>query len=163
MKISLFLLCLAFSVTSGMAQTGANPVSGLYAGNGKKLLQFKTGKSLDIRKTNGQHYWGKDYYLEDTCIMFKSRFTQNYDTIFLKDIRIIKGSTYGSMRRLGGALLIVGGPVIGFFPVFMTAWAGGPAFLVAVPFAAMTVGGISLVFPREINATDKWDLAIIAP
>jgi len=54
------------------------------------------------------------------------------DTIFIKDITVIKGKVfYYATRKAVGVILTISSPVLGFIPLFAVSYGGGPGFLIA--------------------------------
>jgi hypothetical protein len=166
MKKQIIILTLVFHFTSIIAQQIDTVRPCLFVEKGDKLLQFKHNKYLNIRKKNGQGYYGKNYILLDKSIILFPVPSLKPDTLMLVDIKWIKGRTYGNEGRIfGGALLFAGGPAIGFYPIYGTAFGLGigPALLMAIPFVAISVEGCSLMLPRKFNTSEKWELKIIKP
>jgi hypothetical protein len=173
MKNKLLLLLLAFIINNAVGQT--TEYKDLVLSVEKKptnsqtssivILKFKPDESLQIRTLDGRKLVSDKYFLQDSSILMISQSkiaAIDIDTIFLQDIASIRGKVYGDTERklLGGIIAISSLPLV-FFPVFATAWVGGPVFLVAIPFVGTSIAGISMLSPRRFNTTDKWELKVI--
>jgi hypothetical protein len=172
MKNSLLLLLLAFIIGNAFSQ---NDYKELILIVEKKTinsqtssmvrLQFKPGKILRIKTLDGRKLLTDKYFVQDSSkllVMQYNATNRDLDTISLQDIASIKGKVYGdSDRKLLGGVIALSSLPLGFFPVFATAWAGGPVLLVAMPFVGMFGAGVSMTGARRFNTTDKWDVKII--
>ncbi|MDP2234827.1 MAG: hypothetical protein Q8J88_00210 [Bacteroidales bacterium] len=173
MKNKILLLLLAFIINSAVGQT--TEFKDLILSVEKKptnsqtssivILKFKPGKHLKIKTVDGRKLASTNYFLQDSATLLMRHFkalSNDFDTIALQDIVFIKGKVYGdSDRKLLGGVIALSSLPLGFFPVFATAWAGGPVFLVAMPFVGMFGAGVSMTGARRFNTTDKWDVKII--
>jgi hypothetical protein len=172
MKNSLLLLLLAFITGNAFSQNDykeliliveKKPINSQISRMVR--LQFKPGKVLQIKTLDGRKLATTRYFVQDgsTLLVMQYKATSNnLDTISLQDIVSIKGKVYGdSDRKLLGGVIALSSLPLGFFPVFATAWAGGPVFLVAMPFVGMFGVGVSMTGARRFNTTDKWDVKII--
>ncbi len=172
MKNKLLLLLLAFIINNAVGQT--TEYKDLVLSVEKKpinnqttsivILKFKPGKLLQIKTVDGRRLASTNYSLMDSSTLLIRHYkalSNDFDTIFLQDIASIRGKVYDDTGRkmLGGIMAITGVP-LGIFPVFMTVWNGGPAFLVAMPFVGISIAGLSMIGPRRFNTTDRWELKI---
>ncbi len=173
MKNKIFLLLLAFIINNAVGQT--TEYKDLVLSVEKKstnsqtssvvILKFKPDESLIIRTLDGRKLVSDKYFLQDSAILMISQSKTaaiDIDTIFLQDIASIRGKVYGDTeRKLLGGIIAIGSLPLGFFPIFMTAWGGGPVLLVAMPFVGMSLAGLSMLGPRKFNTTDRWELKVI--
>jgi hypothetical protein len=173
MKNKILLLLLAFIFNNAVGQT--TEYKDLVLSVEKKLtnsqtssiviLKFKPGKVLQIKTVDGRKLVVDNYFLLDNSRLLIRQYkavSNALDTISLQDIVSIRGKVYGDTgRKMLGGIIAIGSLPLGFFPVFATAWGGGPAFLVAMPFVGMSVAGLSMTGARRFNTTDRWELKII--
>ncbi|MDO8898007.1 MAG: hypothetical protein Q7V19_10185, partial [Bacteroidales bacterium] len=144
MKNSLLLLLLAFFTGNAFSQNDykeliliveKKPINNQTSSMVR--LQFKPGKILRIKTLDGRKLLTDKYFVQDSSkllVMQYNATNRDLDTISLQDIASIKGKDYGeSDRKLLGGVIALSSLPLGFFPVFATAWAGGPVFLVAMP------------------------------
>jgi hypothetical protein len=173
MKNMLLLLLLAFISGNAIGQT--TEFKDLVLSVGKKptnsqtsslvILKFKPEESLRIKTLDGRKLVSDKYFLDENTILM-IRQTRNeaivIDTIFLQDIASIRGKVFGDTdRKLVGGIIAITGVPLGIFPVFISVFSGGPAFLVAMPFVGISIAGISMIGSRRFNTTDRWELKII--
>lgn len=134
------------------------------SGNSKVNLQFKPGKMLTIKTSDGRKLISFNYEFQDSSIvMFNSyrSIKPEPDTIFIKDITVIKGKVFNdATRKAGGVILALSSPVLGFFPVFAVSFGGGPGFLVALPFIGLTGKGLSMTGARKFKIKEVWTLNV---
>jgi hypothetical protein len=173
MKNILLLLLLAFIIHNALGQTTEykdlilsvekkpinNQTSSIF------VLKFKPGKLLQIKTVDGRKLASKKYFLQDSAILMirQSNIAAiKIDTIFLKEIASIKGAVYDDNQRkmMGGVILAASLP-LGTIPILISAWVGGPVFLIAIPFVGTSIAGISMLGARRFNTTDKWELKVI--
>lgn len=159
-KLLFFLMLATFCLTS-LGQNLETPVQFLAVERiietSTVTLIFKPGSSLRIKTSDGDRKTALNYSLVDGALLINQE-----ETIPLDQITSIKGRVYrNTERKVFGAFVALGSIPLGFFPVFIVAYGGGPALLVALPFAGMMVGGISLMGARRFNALDKWTLIIV--
>jgi hypothetical protein len=172
MKNKILVFLLAFSINNAIGQT--TEYKDLVLSVEKKpinnqttsivILKFKPDKVLHVKTVDGRKFASTDYFLVDSSKLLIRHYkaaSNDFDTIFLQDIAFIRGKVFGDTGRkaLGGIIAITGVP-LGVFPVFITVWNGGPAFLVAMPFVGMSIAGLSMIGPRRFNTIKKWELKI---
>ncbi|MBS4060049.1 MAG: hypothetical protein KG029_06600 [Bacteroidetes bacterium] len=173
MKNKILLLLLAFIINSAISQTTEykdlilsvekkpinNQTSSIF------ILKFKPGKLLQIKTVDGRKLASKKYFLQDSSIlMIRQSKTAaiDIDTISLQEIASIRGAVYDDNQRkmMGGVILIASLP-FGTIPILISAWVGGPVFLVAIPFVGTSIAGLSMLGPRRFNTTERWELKVI--
>jgi hypothetical protein len=174
MKNILLLLLLAFIIHNALGQT--TEYKDLVLSVEKKLtnsqtssiviLKFKPGKVLQIKTVDGRKLASSNYFLQDSSTILIRQYmapTNDFDTISLHEIAFIKGKVYGDTgRKILGGIIAISVTAYGIFPVSVVAtYVGkGIAFLVAMPFAGLSVAGLSMTGSRRFNTTDRWELKI---
>jgi hypothetical protein len=172
MKPYIFLLFSFFIINSSIAQ---NPVPEQLTLNitkksikgsksAKVILQFKPGKFLKIKTSDGKKLISQTYALQDSSIVMvtiSGPGKAKLDTIPFQDIVRIKGKVYGDTgRKIGGAVLVLGGVPLTIMAYIIATISSTPlgAAIMMTPCIGISASGISIMGARGFNTSDKWTL-----
>jgi hypothetical protein len=171
MKPFMFLLLSVFILKSSNAQP---EVTGSLAMSVEKIstydddaviLQFKPGRVLKIKTSEGKKFISRKYVLQDSAIVMHtlSQYGVVYtDTIPFQDIVRIRGKVYGNTaRKAGGTILaLTGVPVaaMGFVYGALRSDTATGGILMMFPGFLLTGSGIGITGARSFSTNDKWTL-----
>ncbi len=128
------------------------------------ILQFKPGRVLKIKTSDGKNLRSADYVYQENAIMMITSTAygkENIDTISFQDIVKIRGKVYGNAeRKVAGTILALTGLPLSGFTMLAAAWSAHPmgTAVAMLPVFGIPVTGINLMGARSFNTGDKWTL-----
>lgn len=172
MKLTILFLLMVFCFENSFAQQYKEEPQFLYVE--KKVtpgsqqdevnLQFKSGRYLKIRTSDGQKLLSRKYAVQDSAIVFYTGLNHRgayADTIPFQDIVKIRGKVYGNTARKAGGVLMV----LASIPVAVLGFVAGATgntpsgtILFTLPGLGLYGLGFSMTGSRSFDTTTQWAL-----
>lgn len=166
LMISIFILKSSFAQSSGPETLVLSIEKKVIRNNepDNVILQFKPGRVLKIKTSEGKKLRSANYVYQDSAIVMFTSIEYgkvNTDTILFQDIVKIRGPVYGNAeRKVAGTILALNGlPLLGFTSLAIgTSVNSMRTAVTMLPVFGIPASGIRLMGARSFNTSDKWML-----